>query len=152
MRAMIALVGCDGRVGRLVLVAVVLGTVVASGPSGAAGQAAAGETGPPTAVGADGLRSTELRSALVVSPEAASGGGAWVKELLAPHGVTVEVVGWKGATVAHARKFDLVIVTGPDRWIRGKVETGFDRPVLAVGSYGYTYFGKLRLKNGYPYS
>jgi len=114
--------------------------------------AVAGDDESPPGDGPAGPRSTRLRSALVVSPDAARGGGAWVKELLSPRGVTVEVVDWKAATVARARKFDLVIVTGPDRWIREKVETGFDRPILAVGSYGYTYFGKLHLKNGYPYS
>jgi hypothetical protein len=97
-------------------------------------------------------RSTELKSALVVSPRAAEGGGKWIKTLLEKHDVTVEVVGWTKATVEKGNEFDLVIVTGPDRRIRGRVETKFERPILAIGSYGYTYFGKLKLKNGFPYA
>lgn len=136
----------------LIFLAVVVGMAVASSPC--RGTTPAGGCGneQPNGNSPAGPRSTKLRSALVVSPKAASGGGVWVKKLLAQHGVAVKVVGWKKATVAYARKFDLIIVTGPERWIRGKVETGFDRPILAIGSYGYTYFGKLDLKNGYPYS
>ncbi len=89
---------------------------------------------------------------LVVSPAAEKGHGVWIETLLRDSGATVERTGWRKATVEHARKFDLVVVTGPRRRATGKEVRDYDRPVLGIGSYGHVVFGLSRLKHGSPFS
>jgi len=75
------------------------------------------------------------------------------KDLLVHHGVVAAVHPWKEATVEKSRKFDLVMIVGKGRRIsRAGIVVDYRRPVLGVGPYGCKYFGRLKLKNGHPYT
>jgi len=94
---------------------------------------------------------------LIVSAMKGSGYAGGISGLLEEHGVSATVLGWPSATAERAREFDLVIVVGvPRRTMRSTdlsaAVFGYERPVLGYGSYGCDYFGRLRLKNGAPYT
>jgi hypothetical protein len=89
---------------------------------------------------------------LIVSGGENSGAGGF-KDLLEKHGIATEVVPWKEASADKARAFDLVMIVGQGRRIRSTdLVLDYDRPVLGVGPYGCMYFGRLKLKNGHPYT
>lgn len=73
-----------------------------------------------------------------------------IQQLLERHGVATTIVPASKATRKRAAGFDLIIVVGKGRYAAPLPD--FDQPVLGVGCCGCVYFGKLRLKNGEPWT
>ena len=85
---------------------------------------------------------------LIVSPTAGRAEG--FRKLLSQHQIPVSVVAWEEGTAERAKEFDLVMVTGESR--SGKKPLDVKKPILAIGPFGYGYYGRSDLKHGYPYS
>ena len=76
-----------------------------------------------------------------------------IKTLLDKNGAEVTISQWGQVGTEWARVFDLVIVSGWGRaLLQGDSLPDFDGAVMGMGSYGCTYFGKFKLKNGLPYT
>jgi hypothetical protein len=89
---------------------------------------------------------------LVVSPAAAEGDGKWVVTLLAAHGARATLAGWDAVAGGIPDGIDLVVLTGPSRRAGNEVRLDLDAPVLGIGPYGHSCFGRIRLKHGSPFS
>jgi len=89
------------------------------------------------------------KSLIVVAGTSAVYAGG-IQQLLARHGVSTTIVPASKATRKKAAGFDLIIVVGKGRYAAPLPD--FDQPILGVGCCGCVYFGKLRLKNGEPWT
>jgi len=90
---------------------------------------------------------------LIITPDSNTGYSAGIQQLLEENKIYSEVIEWESAAKDSIRGFDLVIITGKDRFIKdNEVLFGVNKPVLAYGPYGCKYLGKLNLKNGWPYT
>jgi hypothetical protein len=76
-----------------------------------------------------------------------------IKHLLESKGINVEVMPVASLNKSIIEPYDLIIITGSKRILR-EVDyiREYNKPVLGYGVYGCAYFGKLQLKNGWPYT
>ena len=90
---------------------------------------------------------------LIVTSDVEGGYGPGIKQLLEKNKLSATILDWKSATIEKAKDFDLIIVTGTDRYLLDSCYVfNYDKPILAYGPYGCAYLGKLNLKNGHPYT
>ena len=76
-----------------------------------------------------------------------------IKHLLESKGINVEVMPVTSLNTSIIEPYDLIIITGSQRRIVGAdYIQEYNKPVLGYGVYGCAYFGKLQLKNGWPYT
>jgi hypothetical protein len=76
-----------------------------------------------------------------------------IKHLLESKGIQVEAIPVSSLNRSITESYDLIIITGSERSLgRADYVKEYNKPVLGYGVYGCAYFGKLKLKNGQPYT
>ena len=102
---------------------------------------------------ADDIASTGVRQLKVVIAHSDEGYAASIKDLLESKGIEVEALPVASLSRSVIEPCDLIILTGSGRRLGGAdYVKEFNKPVLGYGVYGCSYFGKLKLKNGWPYT
>ncbi len=96
------------------------------------------------------IRIPQLKVVIAHSNE---GYASSIKHLLESKGIKVEVMSVASLSTSIIEPYDLIIITGSKRRVEraGHVKE-YNKPVLGYGAYGCAYFGKLKLKNGWPYT
>ena len=76
-----------------------------------------------------------------------------IKYLLESKGIQVEAMPVSSLNRSITELYDLIIITGSERSLEcADYVKEYNKPVLGYGVYGCAYFGKLKLKNGQPYT
>lgn len=89
----------------------------------------------------------------VVIAHSNEGYASSIKQLLESKGIKVETTPIASISNSILEPYDLVIITGSERRLKqADYVREYNKPVLGYGVYGCAYFGKLKLKNGQPYT
>ena len=89
----------------------------------------------------------------VVIAHSNEGYASSIKHLLESKGIKVETMPVASLNTSIIEPYDLIIITGSERRLgRADYVKEYNKPVLGYGVYGCAYFGKLKLKNGQPYT
>ena len=89
----------------------------------------------------------------VVIAHSNEGYASSIKHLLESKGLKVEAMPVASLSTSIIEPYDLIIINGLKRRIaRADHIKEYNKPVLGYGVYGCAYFGKLKLKNGQPYT
>ncbi len=89
----------------------------------------------------------------VVIAHSNEGYASSIKHLLESKGIKVEAMPVASLSTSVIEPYDLIIITGAKRRLgRADHVKEYNKPVLGYGVYGCAYFGKLKLKNGWPYT
>ena len=89
----------------------------------------------------------------VVIAHSNEGYASSIKHLLESKGIKVEAMPLASLNPSIIQPYDLIIITGSKRRVESADHVKeYNKPVLGYGAYGCAYFGKLKLKNGWPYT
>lgn len=97
--------------------------------------------------------SIQIPQLKVVIAHSNEGYASSIKHLLESKGIKVEAMPVASLSTSIIEPYDLIIITGSKRRL-GRTDhvKEYNKPVLGYGVYGCAYFGKLKLKNGQPYT